>query len=366
MYRLISSSQQQPSASAELDAGMSRQYQKTKAETQPGRRLPIWKQGKAMYYWQPYPFQTRCPNCDEHGPSPNTFPQVSTYDKVSLPILDPEAMIHIYEKAFERFQQNNCRVLAKAYIKILAPRKQVEYPYNGRKSVGGRTVQLDPETTKPRWWPSRVRHCEPDHLLKVERIRLLVHIVRELGASHGMTVDMLKAADRPIRDQIRPRSRLQFLEEIYKIRKEEERLLSKQTGSVSIGFLTSCPDILNEPKRANTSALLDCTEVGQNSTKAMGVFVGDWAYLSDENASFTPLTHNDILPYHLTARQNGNFQDTPEAPSYPDQPAVPFHVTPSQWEPGPLEASPYAGVTTYPLAYAIAGIGQLPQSRVMN
>jgi hypothetical protein len=120
-----------------------------------------------MYYWQPYSFQIQHPNFDEHGPSLNTFPQGSTYDEVSLPIQDPEAMIHIYEEAFEKLQQTNCRVLAKAYIKILEPRKQVNYPYNGRKSVGGRTIQLDPEVTKPSWWPSRVRHREPDHLFKV-------------------------------------------------------------------------------------------------------------------------------------------------------------------------------------------------------
>jgi hypothetical protein len=165
MYRLIS--QQQPSTFADLEAGMPRRSRKTKPATQSGHRLPIWKQEKDMYYWQPYHFQTQYPDFDEHGPSPNAFPKGSTCDEGSLPIQDPGAMIHVYEKAFEKFQQTNCRVLAKAYIKILEPRKQVNYPYNGRKSVGGITVQLDPEVTKPSWWPSRVRHREPDHLPKV-------------------------------------------------------------------------------------------------------------------------------------------------------------------------------------------------------
>lgn len=71
-----------------------------------------------------------------------------------------------YEKAFESFQQTNCRVLAKAYIKLIEPRKQVNYPYNGRVSAAGTTRQLDPEATKPPWWPSGVTHHEPDHLLK--------------------------------------------------------------------------------------------------------------------------------------------------------------------------------------------------------
>jgi hypothetical protein len=71
-----------------------------------------------------------------------------------------------YEQAFENLQQTNCRVLAKAYIKLVEPRKQVNYPYNGRKVVAGTCQQFDPEMTKPPWWPSGVRHREPDHILK--------------------------------------------------------------------------------------------------------------------------------------------------------------------------------------------------------
>ena len=75
-------------------------------------------------------------------------------------------------------------------------------------------------------------------LTAIERIRLLIHIVRELHTSHGITVETLKVADRPIRDQIRPKSRLRFLEEIYDIRRAEERLLSRQTGNVLLTLLS--------------------------------------------------------------------------------------------------------------------------------
>lgn len=75
-------------------------------------------------------------------------------------------------------------------------------------------------------------------LTAIERIRLLIHIVRELHTSHGITVETLKIADRPIRDQIRPKSRLRFLEEIYDIRGAEERLLSRQTGNVLLTLLS--------------------------------------------------------------------------------------------------------------------------------
>jgi len=71
-----------------------------------------------------------------------------------------------YEKAFEDFQQLNCRAIAKSYIKLVEPRKQVHFPYNGRKVIAGVSQRVDPEMTKPGWWPAGVLHREPDHLLK--------------------------------------------------------------------------------------------------------------------------------------------------------------------------------------------------------
>jgi hypothetical protein len=71
-----------------------------------------------------------------------------------------------YEKAFEDFQQLNCRAIAKSYIKLIEPRKQVHYPYNGRKVISGISQRVDPELTKPGWWPAGALHREPDHLLK--------------------------------------------------------------------------------------------------------------------------------------------------------------------------------------------------------
>jgi hypothetical protein len=165
MNRLIL--QQWPSTSADVEACTPMRPRRMKLATQPGHRLPLSKQANDMCYWQPYSFQTQYPEFEQLDTSPNAFPKRLTCEEGPLPIQDPAAMVHVYEKAFKNLQQTNCRILAKAYIKILEPRKQVNYPYNGRKSVGGRKVQLDPEVTKPSWWPSRVRHHEPDHLPKV-------------------------------------------------------------------------------------------------------------------------------------------------------------------------------------------------------
>lgn len=85
------------------------------------------------------------------------LPPYSPTDMIELEIGDTEKVIAYYENALKRFQQLNCRNIAKAFIKAIEPRKQVRYPYNG-----GRTG--NPELTKPAWWPPGVIHKEPDHL----------------------------------------------------------------------------------------------------------------------------------------------------------------------------------------------------------
>lgn len=67
-------------------------------------------------------------------------------------------------------------------------------------------------------------------LILPERIRLLVHILCELRESHSICVDNLKEADQSIRRQIAPIERLQVLDEIYRVRGEEERYLNGNSG----------------------------------------------------------------------------------------------------------------------------------------
>ncbi|CAG8905469.1 unnamed protein product [Penicillium egyptiacum] len=135
-----------------------------------------------------------------------------------------------YEKAFEDFQQLNCRAIAKSYIKLVEPRKQVHYPYNGRRVIAGVSQRVDPEFTKPAWWPAGVLHKEPDHLLKPDRLRLLVHILCELKDSHGVTTGKLRDAGQDVRRQITPAHRLQVLDEIYFVRQMEEQFLDGEIG----------------------------------------------------------------------------------------------------------------------------------------
>lgn len=100
-----------------------------------------------------------------HQPKPMPNPPAPPRQTI-LRVSNRNLLRKYYEKAFENFQQLNCRVIAKSYIKLLEPRKQVNYPYNGRKVVSGVIQQIEPELTKPGWWPAGTIHREPDHLLK--------------------------------------------------------------------------------------------------------------------------------------------------------------------------------------------------------
>ncbi|KAJ6003321.1 hypothetical protein N7451_005868 [Penicillium sp. IBT 35674x] len=142
----------------------------------------------------------------------------------TISVKDKKFLRRYYEKIFQNLQQTNCRVIAKVYVKVVEPRKQAQYPYNGRKPVAGEIQQFSPEETKPPWWPTGVSHREPDHLLKTERIELLVHILCDLRASHGITAERLKHAQECVQRQIVPPERLQLLDELYRVREQEEKL----------------------------------------------------------------------------------------------------------------------------------------------
>ncbi|KAJ5642672.1 hypothetical protein N7490_006672 [Penicillium lividum] len=142
-----------------------------------------------------------------------------------------------FAKVFQNLQQTNCRSIAKVWVKIVEPRKQILFPYNGRKVVAGKTIQFSPEETQPPWWPTGVSHREPDHLLKAERIALLVHILCELRTSHRITAQKLKDAGQHIRQSISPMERLQLLDELFRVKEEEEKYLDRVTdGTTTISI----------------------------------------------------------------------------------------------------------------------------------
>jgi hypothetical protein len=167
-----------------------------------------------------------------------------------IKIQSRDEILACYNAAFHSLQQTNCRLIAKAFIKAVEPKKQTRYPYNGgKKGPNGETG--DPEKTKPSWWPAGVTHREPDHLKKSgkystrtffsyygkltifsERIRLLIYILRREGllTKRHATTKRLQQFTSSIRQRVRPAERLEILDEIFRVRRLEEEYENGKIG----------------------------------------------------------------------------------------------------------------------------------------
>lgn len=158
-------------------------------------------------------------------------------------------------------QQTSCKLISKAFIKLIEPRKQTRFPY----SKGN--------TTTPPWWPNTmgqhsVHHKEPDHLprqgelhlcelwqsalnLKLERVRLLVHVLRmavkpwekQCPTAQKMRLSVKKleeAAKEAIRvwlnDKDHPENAAKeiVLREIFSVARAEERCNRGEIGEAAL------------------------------------------------------------------------------------------------------------------------------------
>jgi hypothetical protein len=88
------------------------------------------------------------------GPDQPMFSPASGAEYKPLTIGNAGEVTIFLETRFRQLQQLCCKIVAKAWIKVIEPKKQTRYPYNRG------------EESKPEWWPDDVRHKEPDHLMK--------------------------------------------------------------------------------------------------------------------------------------------------------------------------------------------------------
>ncbi|KAJ2907228.1 uncharacterized protein MKZ38_006522 [Zalerion maritima] len=136
----------------------------------PVRRRPDRNFGDDLYY-QPKASRKRVKvNLRDDDDSP--MPVVAA--KREIQIGKKEEVLEYYAQQFRNLQQTACKLIAKAWVKQVEPKKQSVHPYTGAESKA------------PDWWPKawgptkdeKVRHKEPDHLYKRERVHLLCHILR--------------------------------------------------------------------------------------------------------------------------------------------------------------------------------------------
>ncbi|RDW78471.1 hypothetical protein BP5796_06323 [Coleophoma crateriformis] len=164
---------------------------------------------------------------DEDDDRPTPVQSIKTQ---SLRLDDEEEVRKFYMTRFKDMQQAACKVIGKAFVKLVEPKKQTHFPYTKG------------EDKRPPWWPAtvgelKVRHREPDHLLKAERINLLIHILVmiienkcEAVQKANLSVKKLEEVtmeamsnwfndtDHPANSKKRP-----FLREIFKVARLQER-----------------------------------------------------------------------------------------------------------------------------------------------
>lgn len=143
--------------------------------------------------------------------------------KVQIALHNRQQLRNFYVQCFGHFQQGGCKVLAKAWVKLVEPRKQSNHPYTGKAK------------TAPKWWPptngpNAIRHREPDHLKKPERLILCTHIL-----------EVLLDPDHPCRQEQPPRSERPAIDAIT-IQKLEDHTWEAMAGFFSL-------DQKNESKR---------------------------------------------------------------------------------------------------------------------
>ncbi|KAL7424051.1 hypothetical protein Q5752_001636 [Cryptotrichosporon argae] len=160
-----------------------------------------------------------------HGPAPAAGRAATPAPPMHTLTLAPADVEPWYLERFEALQQTACKIVVKAWIKIIEPKKQAKYPYNKG------------EDARPAWWPVGVKHREPDHLSKLERMNLLTAIIR----SPLVTVNRLQLATAEVGTQITPK-RQAILRSLYLVAAEEERMRKEAlSGELVVHFDTVPP-----------------------------------------------------------------------------------------------------------------------------
>ncbi|KAK3375088.1 hypothetical protein B0H63DRAFT_266590 [Podospora didyma] len=249
-------------------------------------------------------------------------PAVIVTAKKGIKIGNAEEVCNFYDERFKSCQQTACKLIAKIFIKTIAPKKQSNNPYTSK------------DDKAPDWWPKawgptkdeKVRHKEPDHLWKKERVHLLIHILRMVTEPNhkqhkdiqklGITVSKLEettmdALSTWFADKDKPAQALKktFLKEIFKVAKVEEQYKNDE-----IGWLSSS-------KKAHLKIL-----IAIDAGTEVFVRVSDNAYQSDDETPLLkeeeidlPVSSVRVSPPHAAGSHNtmstmGN-EHNPAAPN---------------------------------------------------
>ncbi|KAG9963211.1 hypothetical protein KCU61_g3962, partial [Aureobasidium melanogenum] len=147
--------------------------------------------------------------------------------QITLHIANEDEVVHFLKMRFTQIQQLATKVIAKAWIKAICPKKQANFPYvdsNPRpdQSQKRRRPRHDGAPRIPLFWPDveLCRHKEPDHTRKTERTYLLVHLLR----LHWTEQDWLASngSGSEVPQKIKDRNWIGFLKDAFPVNKLEE------------------------------------------------------------------------------------------------------------------------------------------------
>lgn len=211
------------------------------------------------------------PNAVYDSPYPSPLPSASSFvpPTHTQVVFTPQSLAAWYTDKFKSLQTKASNTVCKLWIRVIEPKKQTNFPY-----ISGAAGQ-------PSWWPANVRHKEPDHLGKegarrraelvwdaigmltqcfsclpfirvflrrTERIILLATILRACRipaarlevATEGETAFI-------------PHAGLAVLREIYKVAREEQKVLAANNRALPSKILAIVA-IASETPRADAPA----------------------------------------------------------------------------------------------------------------
>lgn len=111
---------------------------------------------------------------EEESSDDEPFPRLEHNRGISFYVREEDKVISFLYTRFMQIQQLAGKLIAKAWIRAICPKKQANYPYvdsNPRPDQPRRKTRHDGPPRIPSFWPDtdRCRHKEPDHTDKYGR-----------------------------------------------------------------------------------------------------------------------------------------------------------------------------------------------------
>ncbi|KAF4123186.1 Protein of unknown function (DUF2841) [Geosmithia morbida] len=274
----------------------------------------------------------------------------------AIRVQDSPALWSFYDQRFKSCQQSACKLIAKAWVKAVEPKKQSTHPYTGS------------DEKAPDWWPKpwgttkedKVRHKEPDHLYKrggfsphlhvrwyprcadtaAERVHLLNHIlslVVEPNERQHRDIQKLQLNVKKLEEctnealsgfyaeSTTNAGKKQFLNEIFKVAKQQERYKNGEIdGAVEVYVLDNDSRVDEQASENDGNSLSRGDEDDQNaspSTRAAAAAPAQQSFLQTPAAtgqSPVPSSHNGSFLNDLPMRaaQQPLLHDMSGAPSH--------------------------------------------------